>query len=142
MGLETLTIRPFRSSDSLALEGAALDVPTIGNTALVDGEIAAYAGVHHVRGRDWAFFHVADSPAGRLLKNKAPLFIHRIVRDAVVCLQEQGFSDIFVLCDDAFPKARAWLMALGFVKAERMPFDLIAMEVQSGAEVWVKRKGE
>ncbi len=139
MGLETLELRPYAPEDSAALEGFSIDGEVLANTVLIDGEVTAYAGILKDRDRHHAFFHVADNDRGRLLKEQAPLFVFRVVRDAVRTLHKGGVAEIHVLCDERFPKSRAFLKALGFQRAERLPWDLLSIEVRSGCEMWVSR---
>jgi len=144
MGLETIALRPFQREDALLLEDTFLpnDIGAIANSVIIDGAVAAYAGVHPVtfpphRTRHFAFFRIADDARGALLKTKAPLFVARIVRDALKTVTSGGIDEVFVLCDESFPRAREFLSALGFRRAERMAFDLISIEVGTKMDIWV-----
>lgn len=143
MSLDTLTLRPFEPEDAEAIEGARLDTVTLGNTVLIDGIPVAYAGIHKLAvypcnpPYDFAFFYISDCERGQLLKAKAPLFVHRIIYDAVRALQ-QDIARIYVLADDKYPKARAWLKALGFVPLTDKPFDIQVLEGHTKAETWVR----
>ena len=142
MGLETLSLRDFRPEDGVFVEGHAPDTVAMGITGEVDGVPVGYGGLHKIGERHWAFFHVADHGGGALLRERAPLFLHRIVLAALKMFDAVGIAEVWTICDRRVygEKAAQWMRALGFVEVSEKPADVIVVENRVGSPAWVRRK--
>lgn len=126
--------RPFETADAAASLGFEPDAVAIGMTVERDGEIAGYGGIHLFERRHWVFFHLADEGLRR------PMFLHRlVVRSLRVVIASTGIKTIYALCEDARPRAREWLTALGFRPLTDTEKDnsIVQLEQQSHSTAWI-----
>lgn len=109
--------------------------PCFGLTAVDDsGAVAGYAGISFLHGTAWAFFHAGRDDV------KRPMWLHRLCKRWLDGAKALGIERVFVICDEAQPRAAAWLQALGFVPAEGpLRTALVdALERETGMGAWVR----
>lgn len=121
----TIFLRPFRPEDAIPACGFAPDYPVMCLTAEVDGNVAAYGGLQLFNGRYWVAFHLADERLRR------PMWLHRVMVKGLAAAQRCGISPVYALCDEAVPRSRAWLSALGFreLAAAEKDDEIVMLEV-------------
>lgn len=129
-----ITLRAFRPEDASG-EGDIGDEAIIGITAELNGEVAGYAGIRDVLGKNWAFFRVIDE------RLRVPALLHRTTLSVLRAAAEVGISPIFTFCDSSQPNAEAWLKRLGFELLDDNEKDepVRAAEGITGYDSWVWR---
>ena len=130
-----ITLREFDPSDTHEHMRAELaDGMIAGVTGVMNGEVVGYAGFREVYGRHFAFFHLEDERA------RMPFLIHRAVKASIAIAEAGGISPIFTFCDETHPRARAWMLRLGFreLRADERDPVIEATEATTGHRVWIK----
>jgi hypothetical protein len=132
-----ISARPFDPADALVLEGVFPTLPTIGLTVERDGQPVGYFGVWKVNGRTWGFLHITDA-----MRSSMKATVARTVRECLDALAREGVHEIFTVCEEKYPRARAFMEWLGFVCVpdNEKTEDIRAYETAArGAPAWVRR---
>jgi hypothetical protein len=139
--MRRLRLRPFACEDVVALEGARPDGPVAGLTALIGAEVVGYGGLAKSGGRHWGFFLVSATEAGQALRNICPRLLHRLALQMLQRFDAVGIAEVHALCDERYPRAAAWLAALGFRRLpdDEKPPDIAAFEAaRGGHDTWLR----
>lgn len=104
----SITLREFRPEDAADFSGEIRGDQIIGLTACIGDQVAGYAGIRDVHGRAWAFYCILDDRARR------PFLVHRTTMAVLTIAARAGIGPVYAFCDDALPRAEAWLKRLGF----------------------------
>lgn len=92
----------------MAFCGVAPTYPVMCLTAELDGKVAAYGGLQFFGGRHVVCFDIADERLRR------PMWLHRVMLRGLEAAVRCGITPIYAMCNEAVPRSRAWLTALGF----------------------------
>lgn len=133
---DRLVVRPFQPEDA-KLEGGEAGTPSVGLTALIDGELAGYGGITLMGGRHWGFFHLGGE-GGKYLRGGAKVWVHRMTLQLLASVQSVG--EIWAVCDEVYPNAARWMERLGFrqVPDSEKPADVLAYEEALGCKAWLR----
>ena len=102
-----IVLRPFRPEDCV-VDGKVMAWQCYGTTAVIDGVVAAYIGLHRFDGKLWIFFEVKDERARKphLLHRRA----HALLKEAAAAFGEP----IYAHRDRSQGPSGRWLSRLGF----------------------------
>jgi hypothetical protein len=112
----------------------------VGLTALIDGHVVGYAGLHRIAGRHWGFFLLAGE-GGIRLRAQRPRFLHRLALEGLMAFEAAGIEEICALRDTRQPRAARWLEALGFrpLADREKTEDILRFEALCGGlDSWVR----